>query len=493
MSITLERKLSDFIRLPTVSHPPAFQEMAARTGWSKSPQETFDLASEWLLDWLTGFADEVGSQPVALEGFTGHNIWGLVRGEANHEAILLQGHFDVVDVAGNFAPEIRNGRLHGRGASDMKGAVVTALAALEDLVHRNARPALDTYILLTCEEEVEARGAFTFAAEPPDWAGRVKFALCLESAYAGQGLEFAIRHPGIVCVVVETPLSPVAPQGTFWRVRIEPGRKHVLHASREPLTLDPNTVLLAILRAFPTAHVTNFASDRPVTGAANATSAFAECVLSTPLNQSALEQICSKELERHLARVQTPDTAALRADTHLTLTKTGPDRLFDVGPFAAQLLDFRAATKARYTNAVYGQPPFTIAAVQIHEGCAQAKVDIRTDTSLRVQLGALLAEHFSPPTDVAIKWNDPGLEDPALADHPRLLQLQRICEQYRPTRIMAHSGWTEAAVWSTLLHIPTVVGGPGQRGQAHTQEEFVELESLAEMMKILQEYLLTVV
>ena len=74
---------------------------------------------------------------------TGRAAYGLVATNAPGErpALILQGHVDVVPPgdlsrwsADPFAPAVRNGRVIGRGACDMKGGVVAILAAVEEVL-----------------------------------------------------------------------------------------------------------------------------------------------------------------------------------------------------------------------------------------------------------------------------------------------------------------------------------------------------------------------
>lgn len=64
------------------------------------------------------------------------NIIGHIKGKGNGKAILLDGHIDTVPVTDElqwkfapFAAEISEGRIYGRGASDMKGQVSAMIAA----------------------------------------------------------------------------------------------------------------------------------------------------------------------------------------------------------------------------------------------------------------------------------------------------------------------------------------------------------------------------
>ena len=73
-----------------------------------------------------------------------------VRGAGAGRSLLLNGHVDVVDVQPReqwahdpFAAVVADGRLHGRGACDMKGGVACMVFAAETLAaaRRRARRA----------------------------------------------------------------------------------------------------------------------------------------------------------------------------------------------------------------------------------------------------------------------------------------------------------------------------------------------------------------
>lgn len=77
--------------------------------------------------------------------------------------VVLSGHTDVVPVDGQawssdpFAPEVRDGRLYGRGTCDMKGFIGTALAMLPAFTSRRLRVPL--HLALSYDEEVGCLGA----------------------------------------------------------------------------------------------------------------------------------------------------------------------------------------------------------------------------------------------------------------------------------------------------------------------------------------------
>ena len=99
---------------------------------------------------------------VELQTVTGDraNAIGIIEGAQPGPAMMFCGHIDTVGVDGMsapFSPEIRGGRLYGRGSQDMKGGVAAMMEA--------ARRAKDTWksgkliVACVCDEEYESIGA----------------------------------------------------------------------------------------------------------------------------------------------------------------------------------------------------------------------------------------------------------------------------------------------------------------------------------------------
>jgi acetylornithine deacetylase len=80
-----------------------------------------------------------------------------------HGGIVLSGHTDVVPVDGQqwdsdpFAPQVRDGKLYGRGTCDMKGFVGSALALLPHM--QAAKLAKPIHLALSFDEEIGCVGA----------------------------------------------------------------------------------------------------------------------------------------------------------------------------------------------------------------------------------------------------------------------------------------------------------------------------------------------
>jgi len=88
------------------------------------------------------------------------NLWAVHVGDADGPTLVLLGHTDVVPsgpvedwTSDPFKPEIRDGRLYGRGAADMKGSVAAFVVALERFAKEHPAHRGRVALLLTSDEE----------------------------------------------------------------------------------------------------------------------------------------------------------------------------------------------------------------------------------------------------------------------------------------------------------------------------------------------------
>ena len=86
------------------------------------------------------------------------NVVGLRRGRHDRPALHLNGHYDVVPAGAGwtldpFGGEVRDGRIYGRGASDMKGGIAAAVFAAEAIRRAGVELAGTLEISATPDEE----------------------------------------------------------------------------------------------------------------------------------------------------------------------------------------------------------------------------------------------------------------------------------------------------------------------------------------------------
>jgi succinyl-diaminopimelate desuccinylase len=95
------------------------------------------------------------------EGFRVTNLWAKrTAAAAGAKTLVFAGHTDVVPTgplsewhSAPFVPTHRDGKLFGRGASDMKTSLAAFVVAIEEFLARNAEPHLHIALLLTSDEE----------------------------------------------------------------------------------------------------------------------------------------------------------------------------------------------------------------------------------------------------------------------------------------------------------------------------------------------------
>ena len=100
--------------------------------------------------------EEIHSGP---ESFRVRNLWAHRPGLSG-KTLAFAGHTDVVPTgplaqwdSDPFTPTHRDGKLFGRGTSDMKTSIAAMVVAVQEFVHANANPSLGLAFLLTSDEE----------------------------------------------------------------------------------------------------------------------------------------------------------------------------------------------------------------------------------------------------------------------------------------------------------------------------------------------------
>lgn len=147
------------------------------------------LTAGWLESW--GYAVEV------VEAAPGRPSVLARLGRGPGRSLILSGHLDTVGVAGMsvdpFGAEVRDGRLWGRGAADMKGGVAAVLAAARDAAAGSFRGTL--MVALTADEEEAGLGCRTLVER----GLRADAAVVCEPT----GLAIMPAHKGFVWVCVD--------------------------------------------------------------------------------------------------------------------------------------------------------------------------------------------------------------------------------------------------------------------------------------------------
>ena len=91
------------------------------------------------------------------------NLVAKRRGSGNGQSLMLNAHMDTVGVEGManpFGSVIRDGKLYGRGAYDMKGSIAAILGMAKIVSENNINLSGDLILTFVADEEHESLGAF---------------------------------------------------------------------------------------------------------------------------------------------------------------------------------------------------------------------------------------------------------------------------------------------------------------------------------------------
>jgi len=156
--------LSDLVRQPSLLGDEAGAQalMADRFAALGLDVDRFTV-DEAAISQLPGF-----SPPVRPGAYAGReNVVGVHRPrETKGRSLILNGHIDVVPTGPAelwttppFEPRVKDSRLYGRGAGDMKAGIAAYTAAFEALASLGYRPAAPVYLQSVIEEECTGNGA----------------------------------------------------------------------------------------------------------------------------------------------------------------------------------------------------------------------------------------------------------------------------------------------------------------------------------------------
>jgi acetylornithine deacetylase len=149
--------------------------------------------AEFVADWLRRRGLDVEIDEAAPGR---PSVVGVVRGSGGGRSLMLNAHMDTVGVEGMarpFEPEVRDGRLYGRGAYDMKGSLAACMLAASRLVGEAL--AGDVLVTAVADEEHASIGCQSVLR---GW--RADAAVVTEPT----DLDVAVGHKGFQWVEVQT-------------------------------------------------------------------------------------------------------------------------------------------------------------------------------------------------------------------------------------------------------------------------------------------------
>jgi len=148
------------------------------------------------------------------------NVIGILDGKAKGRSLMLCGHMDTVGVMGMdapFDPVLKDGKIYGRGSQDMKGGLVSMIAAALRLSRSNSLAAGRVIVAAVIDEEFASIGADTLVTK---WKA--------DAAVVGEptDMKIAVGHKGFEWVEIAT--EGVAAHGS----RAKDGRDAIMRMGR---------------------------------------------------------------------------------------------------------------------------------------------------------------------------------------------------------------------------------------------------------------------
>ena len=133
--------------------------------------EKVSLTNDMTVDIWTPDIEDMSINPYFLserKSFEGSpNVVGVLKGSGGGRSIILNGHVDVVPegivdwLDHPFSGKLEDGRIYGRGASDMKGGLIAAVMAVKAICDSNLRLKGDVIIQSVVEEETGGAGTLS--------------------------------------------------------------------------------------------------------------------------------------------------------------------------------------------------------------------------------------------------------------------------------------------------------------------------------------------
>ncbi|MDA4845179.1 dipeptidase [Hoeflea poritis] len=176
-------ELIDLVKIPSISAKPEHADDVAAAG-----------------EWVASKLKSIGIENVAVMPTAGHPV---VYGDWLHApegspTIMIYGHFDVQPAEPMelwtkppFEPEIRDGLLYGRGASDDKGGMMVPIVAVEALMATTGRLPVNVKFFFEGQEEIASPDLPPFVEENRE-------RLAADMIFSADGLQWDADTPQLI-------------------------------------------------------------------------------------------------------------------------------------------------------------------------------------------------------------------------------------------------------------------------------------------------------
>jgi acetylornithine deacetylase len=174
---------------------------------AKGEEEIADYVANWLKSLgLKAKVDKIAPKRA--------NAVGTLKGTGSGRSLMLNGHIDTVGydymTIDPLKPVIKEGRMYGRGTFDMKGGLVSSLAALKAVIDSGTQLKGDVVVAGVCDEEYASIGTERLMEKT-----RVDAAIIGEPS----ALQIERCHKGFAWIDIET--KGLAAHGSMWGTGVD--------------------------------------------------------------------------------------------------------------------------------------------------------------------------------------------------------------------------------------------------------------------------------
>ena len=149
--------------------------------------------------YVSGSLRAIGLDVKTVEPEAGRpSVLGTLRGDHHGRSLMLNAHYDTVGVEGMpepFSAAVRDGRLYGRGAYDMKGSLAACMTAAKALQDGGVLASGSVVVAAVADEEYGSIGTASVIREI-----KVDGAIVTEPT----ALDICLAHKGYLWIEVET-------------------------------------------------------------------------------------------------------------------------------------------------------------------------------------------------------------------------------------------------------------------------------------------------
>ncbi len=178
-----ESELLDFVRIPSVSADASYAADVER-------------AAQWVATRL----DAAGAENIEVLPTGGHPVvygdW--LHAGADKPTVLIYGHFDVQPGepfelwdSPAFEPEIRNGCVFGRGASDDKGGMLIPILSFEAMLRGGSGVPVNVKFIFEGQEEIGS-------PQLPEFVAQHRDLLACDMIFSADGLQWTADESNLV-------------------------------------------------------------------------------------------------------------------------------------------------------------------------------------------------------------------------------------------------------------------------------------------------------